>query len=57
MVNVGFVARWEIHHLGCQGVPGHVRELALKYLPYALVVMCDEIGADSEEGGEHEDGQ
>jgi hypothetical protein len=53
MVNAGLSARRVLNHLRCQSISGHVRELAREKLPYALIVLRDESGAHSEEGGEH----
>ena len=53
MVNAGLSARRVLNHLRCQSIPGHVRKLAREKLPYALIVLRDESGAHSEEGGEH----
>jgi len=53
MVNAGLSVRRVLNHLRRQSIPRHVRELAREKLPYALIVLRDESGAHSEEGGEH----
>src|SRR5215831_14555276 len=53
MVNTGFSTRWVIDHLRRQSLPGHVWELDREHLPYGLIVLQAEGGAQSEEGAEH----
>jgi hypothetical protein len=53
MMYDGPSARRVLNDLRRQSIPGHIRELARENLPYVLIVLRDESGAHSEEGGEH----